>query len=208
MKEIYLIRHSAPFIEIENYSDYKNVSWSDYNRNMILSPLGEELAKNLCNIKELTNVDSIYSSDSFRAIGTAKYLAEKNKTKIKLDKRINERILGCDKISSLPDNFTINSYKNKDLKFNNGESLNEVDKRFHNFINEIINSNDNKIVLVIHGIILTSYLQTICSFNFDGKTFKISFNNKEVINRRLTNPDVFKLEVNAGKIINIKSLEI
>ncbi|GEM_PF-5085185 len=72
----------------------------------------------------------------------------------------------------------------------------------------IINSNDNKIVLVIHGIILTSYLQTICNFNFDGNTFKISFNNKEVINRRLTNPDVFKLEVNAGKIINIKNLEI
>lgn len=45
IKTIYLIRHSAPFIEIENYSDYKNVSWEDYNRNMILSPLGEENAK-------------------------------------------------------------------------------------------------------------------------------------------------------------------
>lgn len=25
MKYIYLIRHSSPFVEIENYNDYKNV---------------------------------------------------------------------------------------------------------------------------------------------------------------------------------------
>ena len=77
MKTIYLIRHSAPFIDIDNYKDYKNVSWDDYNRNMILSPLGEENAKKLCDIEELKNIDSIYASDSYRAIGTAKYLAEK-----------------------------------------------------------------------------------------------------------------------------------
>ena len=40
MKTIYLIRHSAPFIGIDNYQDYENVSWNDYNRNMILSPCG------------------------------------------------------------------------------------------------------------------------------------------------------------------------
>ena len=50
MKTIYLIRHSAPFIDIDNYKDYKNASWDDYNRNMILSPLGEENAKKLCDI--------------------------------------------------------------------------------------------------------------------------------------------------------------
>ncbi len=44
MKTIYLIRHSAPFVGIENYEDYKNVPWSDYNRNMILSREGEENA--------------------------------------------------------------------------------------------------------------------------------------------------------------------
>ena len=48
-KEIYLIRHSAPFIEIDNYNDYKNVNWDDYNRNMILSSEGENNAKNYVN---------------------------------------------------------------------------------------------------------------------------------------------------------------
>ena len=47
MKIIYLVRHSAPFVEIDNYEDFKSVSWNEYNRNMILSSEGEEKAKKL-----------------------------------------------------------------------------------------------------------------------------------------------------------------
>ena len=75
MKTIYLIRHSAPFVEIENYSDRNAVLWDEYNRNMILSPLGEENAKKLCDVKELKDIKEIYASNSPRAIQTAKYLA-------------------------------------------------------------------------------------------------------------------------------------
>ena len=63
MKIVYLIRHSAPFVMIDNYDDYQNVSWDDYNRNMILSSLGEDNAKKLCDIEELNNIDVIYTSD-------------------------------------------------------------------------------------------------------------------------------------------------
>ena len=59
MKTIYLIRHSAPFIGIENYDDYENVLWDDYNRNMILSSEGEENAKKLCKLDELNNLDAV-----------------------------------------------------------------------------------------------------------------------------------------------------
>ena len=41
MKTIYLIRHSAPFVEIDNYVDNDNVLWLEFNKNMILSPQGE-----------------------------------------------------------------------------------------------------------------------------------------------------------------------
>lgn len=208
MKTIYLIRHSAPFINIDNYKDYKNVSWDDYNRNMILSPLGEENAKKLCDIEELKNIDSIYASDSYRAIGTAKYLAEKNNINLKLDERINERILGCNKVSELPDNFSQNSFNDKNLKFNNGESLNEVDSRFVSFLEEILNSREEKIILVIHGMILMSFLQTICKFEFNGNVFKINFNGKEVINRKFNNPDVFKIEFREKEVVNIENIEV
>ena len=36
MTTIYLIRHSAPFVEIDNYTNYKDVLWKEYNKNMIL----------------------------------------------------------------------------------------------------------------------------------------------------------------------------
>lgn len=40
MKTIYLIRHSAPFVEIDNYQNYQDILWSEYNKNMILSSQG------------------------------------------------------------------------------------------------------------------------------------------------------------------------
>ena len=209
MKNIYLVRHSAPFIEIDNYSDYENVSWDDYNRNMILSPEGEEKAKELCNLEEFRNIDEIYASDSYRAIGTAKYVAEGNNLKIKLDDRINERALGVKKISELPDNFTKESFDNKDLKYGFGESLNEVDKRFQSFIDEILTNDNKNIALFIHGIILMSYLQEHTNFEFDGKKMKLLFNDKLVFNDKMKNPLVFKLVFDDNKqLIDIEHIDI
>ena len=181
MKTIYLIRHSAPFVEIENYEDYKNVLWSDYNRNMILSSEGEENAKKLCNVEELKHLDAIYSADSFRAIGTAKYVAEINNLKIKLDSRINERNLGVNTISELPDNQTLESFSNKDYKFGTGESLNEVDK-------------------------MMSFLQNNTIFSFDGKNMRLLFNNKELYNGKMKNPMIFKIEYEKHTIVNIEEI--
>ena len=208
MKVIYLVRHSAPFIDIENYDDYKNVSWNDYNRNMILSIEGEERASKLSEIEELNNIDEIYSADSFRAIGTIKYVASSNNLKIKLDSRINERNLGIEKVSDLPNNFTVDSFNNKNLKYKNGESLNEVDIRFNDFLNEILKNDSNKIVLSVHGIILLSFLQNNCEFKTDGSLFNISFKGKEVLNGKINNPDVYKIVYNGNTIESISRLEI
>lgn len=173
---------------------------------MILSVEGEERSKQLAGLEELKNIDSIYASDSFRAIGTAKYISEQNNLKIRLDPRINERNLGIEKIKDLPQDFTVNSFKNKDLKYQPGESLNEVDQRFTEFITEILSSSNKKTVLVIHGIILMSYLQNNCTFDFDGRNFKLSFNGREIIDRPLTNPDIFRIDYEDNKIVNITNI--
>ena len=204
MKTIYLIRHSAPFIEIDNYEDYENVPWSDYNRNMILSSEGEEKAKKLCKTDELKDLDAVYSADSFRAIGTAKYVAEMNNLKIKLDNRINERNLGVNTIKELPENLTLESFENKDYKFGEGESLNEVDKRFNSFIDEILKSDNKKTALFIHGIIMMSYLQNNTDFSYDGKNMRLIFNDKEIYNDKMKNPMIFKIDFESEKIINIE----
>lgn len=84
-----------------------------------------------------------------------------------------------------------------------------MDKRFQEFLNEMLNGKDHKIVLVIHGMILMYYLQTMCNFNFNGNTFNITFNNKEVINRRFNIPDVFKIDYDDNnQVIDITNIEI
>lgn len=207
MKNIYLIRHSGPFIEIDNYSDYKNVPWNDYNRNMILSPEGEDNAKALTSVEDFKNLDLIYSADSYRAIGTAKYIADINNKKIILDSRINERELGVDTISELPDNFSNDSFVNKDIKYKNGESLNEVDSRFNSFMNEILNKEENNIALFIHGMLMLSYLQNNFEFEFDGKRLKLSFNDNVIYDNEMKTPMAFKIIFdNNNNIVDIKSI--
>lgn len=200
---IYLIRHSSPFIEIENYIDYNNVNWHDYNRNMILSVLGEKKANELSKIFELTNIKEIYSSDSFRAISTAKYLSELNDTKIKLDERINEREFGVDYLNQLPEDFTKKSFDDKNFKVLNGESLNEMDNRFNNFIEELLNSAVDKAIIVLHGIMLLSFFQNHCDFDFDGKIATVKFNDKMIIEEKPKSPGVYKITYENKKIVDI-----
>ena len=208
VKTIYLIRHSGPFVEIDNYTN-KNVLWSEFNRNMILSPLGEMNAKNLCNVKELKNISAIYASNSARAIGTAKYLAEINKLKIKLDTRINEREFGVDYIQELPSDFTKHSFDDKNFKLAHGESLNQVDTRLKSFINDLLDSNNDKVAIVLHGIILLSYLKTVSNhFYFDGVNFDIKFNNNVVLTGIPKNPSIYKIEFNDNKkVCNLEQIE-
>ena len=199
LKTIYLIKHSGPFVDIKNYEDYENVLWEDYNRNMILSAEGEKRAEGLCNIEELDNVDRIFTSNSVRAIATAKYLAEKNNIKIELDKRIDERIFGVETLNDLPKDFNKLSFDDKNFKMENGESFNEVDSRFINFINDLLEQDSNKNVLVIHGLILLSYLETICDFSFDGNVFDIKYKNKVIIDGNPKSSSVYKITYNNNK---------
>ncbi len=206
MKYIYLIRHSSPFVEIENYNDYKNVLWDEYNKNMILSVEGEEKAKKLCDIKELKNIKNIYSSNSFRAIGTAKYLSELNNTKIKLDDQINERNLGVKYISDLPDDYTKHSFNDKNFKVYDGETLNDVNSRFNDFIKNILKEND-KTILVIHGIILLSFLQNNCEFEYNENKILVKYNNEVIIEGNPKSPGVYKVVYNDdNKIIQISNI--
>lgn len=206
MKEIYLIRHSGPFVEFDNYSDFQNVIWDDYNRNMLLSVEGEKKSESLANNVELTNIDEIYCSDSARAIGTGKYIAERNNLKIKLDSRINERYFGFKTWNEVEDDFTQKSFNDKNFKYKNGESLNDLDKRFSSFLKEIIHNENKKTVIVFHGIILLSYLISIGkSEKYDGTKFVISFNGKNILNGFPSSPGVFKLIIKENKIFDIEA---
>lgn len=206
MKYIYLIRHSGPFVEINNYGDYENVPWDEYNKNMILSVKGEMKASELTTVEELKGIKNIYSSNSARAIETAKYLSGQNDTKIRLDERINERVFGINYLRELPKDFTKHSFNDKDFKIGNGESLNEMDKRFNSFIDEVLCKHD-KSIIVIHGIMLLSFLQNNCDFRMTDNKIFIKYNGKDIVNVKPKNPSVYRITYNdEGKIIDIDNI--
>lgn len=87
---IYIIRHSE-VLKIENNINYVNEDDQIRNEKIILSVDGERKAEKLSKIKELKNLDMLWSSNYVRAISTAKYLSLKNNIKINIDENFNER---------------------------------------------------------------------------------------------------------------------
>lgn len=136
-------------------------------------------------------------------------ISETNNIKIKLDVRINERGFGVKYIKDLPVNFTKLSFEDKRFKIADGESLYEVDKRFRTFINDLLNSDNSKIIIVMHGIFLLSYLKTICNhFEFDGRNFNIKYNDNVVLEGTPKNPSIYKIEFDDNKnVINVEYVE-
>ena len=63
------------------------------NEKIILSVEGERKALEISKLKELRNIDVVWSSNYVRAISTAKYIANQNHIEINIDENFNERKL-------------------------------------------------------------------------------------------------------------------
>ena len=114
-----------------------------------------------------------------------------------------------DKILLIARNVSKLSFEDKNFKVNNGESLNEVDNRLKSFISDLLDNDSNKIAIVMHGIILLSYLKTICNhFEFDGRNFNIKYNDNVVLEGTPKNPSIYKIEFDDNKnVINVEYVE-
>ena len=97
-------------------------------------------------------------------------------------------------------------FKDYDLKLKNGESYNEVNKRFSEFINDILKLNNKKTVLFIHGVNLLVYLSNYCTVKYANKKFTVKYNNHTLMNGSLKNPHIFKLTFENKQIVNIENL--
>ena len=190
MKTIYFVRHSKP-INVNN--DFNNDSIQERNEKRILSVEGEQIAFNWFNNDEFNDIGEVYSSNYVRAIGTAKYLAEKNNIKVVIVPEFGERKIGIESWDEYPKDFEIHQFNDNDYKLENGESLNEVRERELNALNYILNnSKSDKIAIVFHSTAMMTLLKTWCEVSyesdyyfkgnkfFDGKwnyceTFKLKF---------------------------------
>lgn len=203
-KEIYIIRHCGPFVLID---ESKKITFEEKSKNMILSVEAEEKMANISKIDDLQNIDMVYSSNSARAIATAKYIACNNNLSIQVDDRLNERKFGITYIDELPDNFIVNQFEDENYKLQNGESLSDVMKRLENILNEILNSNYKKVVIALHGIAMMCFLKMYCDVVYDGSKFVLNFKDKVIFNEQIKLPEIFKLEFDDEKIKDICNIK-
>lgn len=205
MTTIYLIRHSECLDK--NYLNFLDDS-NDLERNMKLplSTNGEKKAHDISKLKELTNIDAIFSSTYQRAISTAKYIAEKNNIVLNITPNLNERKLG----NVTYKEFWLDQLYDENLRAEDGECRREVTYRMANMINYALNQYRNKrVVFVTHGAAMKFLLMNYCTLkkaDLERKSVCLVFNKRIIINDKFNTPEIFKLEFEEGKIVDIELL--
>lgn len=213
MTEVYLIRHS------EKYRNFNNIinddSFQLFNEKIILSINGEMLANKLANMEEMSNIDVVFASNYVRSIGTAKYIAYRNKIDVNIDKNFGERIYGINYVDEIMDNFNVKQWNDIDYKLPNGESRRDVTNRMYNALIRVINDYKNKrIAIVSHGTAISFLLDKWCdvfvNYNNDNKmNTKIVFKNKIIFDNNISAPCVFKIVFDDNNIIiSIENINI
>lgn len=204
---VYLIRHSKKLDKELLNEELNNENYQIKREKIVLSIEGERRAEKLSNLKELQDVDVIYSSNYTRAIQTAKYLAEKKNMQINVDIRFGERLHGIFK-----DKITLKEYYEEDYKNEEGESPKEVRKRMYEALLDAVNSNKGKnIAIFSHAGAITFLLTKWCKLEniYEDKRKTLSFNGNIIFDKVFFAPEVFKLTIDENNnVTNIENIEI
>lgn len=206
---IYILRHSEP-MKLEN--NLSNDSIQLKNEKQILSLEGERRAKILCENTELKSVDVVISSNYVRAMSTAKYIANKNNKDLIIKDDFGERKFGINSWDELPENSGDKQLEDENYKMQNGESRKEVTQRMQNTLNTILEQyRGKKIAIVSHGTAMFWLFMTWCEVKPSNKgewARKFYFNNQEFFDGKFFAPELFKLEFEDKKLINIENIKI
>ncbi len=198
---IYLISNNLVLNDITYESD---IFLEEKRTSRPLSIEGEELAKR---ISEIISAQNIYSSNYASALATAKYIAQKNDTIIKIDKRLNDSkigVLGRHNIKML----RYMQEKNFDYKFDGGESLNDTSNRMNSIFKSIIKDVDDDVVIVTHKRAILALLLKHCEqgLNLDERLI-LSYNNKVILDDTENDCDILKIEIEDKKVKNVDFLD-
>ena len=167
-KTIYLIRHCKA---------------EGQEPDAALTEQGKQDAKSLVHALVDLEVDHILSSPYRRAIDTIMPLAEKLKLEVQVIEELKERVLSNQSMSDWLEKLE-QTFIDKDIAFEGGESSREALSRVLHVIEEVLNNEEmNRVVLVSHGNLLSLLIN---HYNPD-------FGFKEWAKMR--NPDLFILEL-------------
>lgn len=163
MKEIYLVRHCSADGQMPDAQ---------------LTSEGLKQAQDLVRFFVGKDVDRIYSSTYTRAIQTIEPLAQALNLDIHQDKRLTERVFTTVMMDDWMDMFK-KGFENPDLVFEGGESGRDAQSRIMAMFEMVFASDDDVVVLVSHGNLISLFLQTI-NAQFGIAQWK-----------EISNPDVF-----------------
>jgi len=177
MKRIYLIRHCR-------------ATGQESSAELTLEGLlqAEQLAEFLAE----RQIDFIVSSPFERAIASIRPLAQKLNVTIHIDDRLRERILSSEQLDDWMKDLK-KTFEDMELTFPGGESSRTAMQRGISSIEELLKRQEENIVVVTHGNLLSLILKYYDS--------EYGFNEW----KRLTNPDVFELIFIGNKVNPITS---
>lgn len=144
MTKVYFVRHAQPQFD-----------WKD-NRTRPLTDEGKTDSEKVVEFFKGKQIDIFYCSPYKRSIDTIQKTADMFRKEIISDERLREREKGKD-----GNNFEMfrKRWADKDFHEDGGESINQVQKRNIEALNEILDRNENKtIVIGTHGTALSSIL--------------------------------------------------
>lgn len=205
MKTLYFVSNNL--VSNVNVIYSKTTTFNEVREKTMLSPKGEELAKSLGLLEELSNAQIIYSSHYFGAMDTSKYIATDKKLDIILDNRLGERVVG---------ELGYNEYRflkgmqehDFNYKLNNGESLYEVKSRMLSFVKDILKSDYENVIIVSHNIALLSLFIEWCNqgFNLDDRLI-LDYCEDVIFDGVFRELDLIKVVFENNKLISIKRLK-
>lgn len=167
MKRIYLVRHCQA---------------EGQEPDAPLTAEGVRQAEQLYHFFKDRKIEHIRSSPYTRAIDTVKPLSDGVNLGIHTDDRLRERVLSTVPLDDWLARFK-DTFDDADLKFAGGESSREATKRGIEVIEELLDRPEQTIVVVTHGGLLSLLIRY-----FDPKFGFADW-------QRLTNPDVFQLDM-------------
>lgn len=166
---IYLMRHSEPLKSHMGIRLTKE-SLLQENEKAPLSINGEKRAEEFAKKDEFKDLNSVWSSNYVRAMSTAKYFASANNLKVNIDERLNERRHGVMSYDELPIDFEEKQINDINYKVGNGENQKEVQGRMFAALQDILNANRGKrVVIISHATAITFLLKKWCDIQYPNK---------------------------------------
>lgn len=164
MKHLYFVSNNL--VSKINVVHPKTTTYKEAREMTMLSSKGEDNALNLLGLEVLDNIEIVYTSKYFCALDTGKYLAEQRKIDLIVDERLNERVVG--ELGSNEFRYLKGMQEHDfNFKLQDGESINDVQKRMEDFLLDILISPEKNILIITHNIALMSLLTKYCNKGYN-----------------------------------------